>query len=107
MSYPIPKIVYDPGSGTVTLTPTYPNVQKPYMDSFEALRHDSITSDGIRQSMLERVDRIRPITFESVPWTDLPMWEDFFAYAVQGGSFRYYPDGTQSAFQTWELVDDK
>ena|ERR1035437_2578040 len=106
MAYPIPQIVYDPGTGAVTVTPTYPPVQKPYMDDFQALRHDSITSDGIRQSMLERVDRIKPVMIENAPWTDLPMWEAFFAYAVQGGTFKYYPDATAPAFQTWQLVDD-
>jgi hypothetical protein len=105
--YPIPKLIYDPGSGTTTVNPTYPNIQKPYMDNFEATRHDSTTTDGTRQSMLERVDRIRPINFENVPWTDLPMWESFFAYAIQGGNFQYYPDGTATAFATWQLVDDK
>ena len=107
MAYPIPRIIYDPGTGTTTVSPTYPNIQKPYMDNFEATRHDSTTSDGTRQSMLERVDRIRPINFESVPWTDLPMWEAFFSYAIQGGNFQYYPDSTATAFQTWQLVDDK
>jgi hypothetical protein len=107
MAYPTPKILYDAGSGTVTVTPTYPNIQKPYMDNFEAVRHDSITSDGVRQSITERVDRVRPINFETVPWTDMPMWESFFAYAIQGGPFSYYPDGTATAFQTWQLVDDK
>jgi hypothetical protein len=107
MPYPIPKINYDPGTGTTVVSPTYPNIQKPYMDNFEAVRHDSITSGGTRQSITERVDRIRPIHFETVPWTDLPMWEAFFAYAIQGGTFQYYPDGAGTAFQTWQLVDDK
>jgi hypothetical protein len=104
---PTPKFIYDPGTGAVAVTPTYPHVKKPYMNNFEALRHDSITSSGIRQSMLERVDRVLKVTFEDVPWTDLPMWESFFAYAIQGGSFKFYPDDSLTAFQTWELVDDK
>jgi hypothetical protein len=107
MAYPIPKIIYDPGTGATTLTPTYPNIQKPYMDNFEAVRHDSITSDGNRQSITERVDRVRPVNFEFVPWTDLAMWDAFFSYAIQGGTFQYYPDGTATAFATWQLVDDK
>jgi hypothetical protein len=107
MAYPTPKIIYDPGTGATVVTPTFPNIQKPYMDNFEAVRHDSITSDGVRQSITERVDRVRPINFETVPWTDMPMWEAFFAYAIQGGPFQYYPDGTATAFQTWQLVDDK
>ena len=103
MAFVIPKIVYN----SVTLSPTYANVKKPFMDDFEAVRHDSITSSGIRQSMVERVDRIRPVTFESIPWDDLPAWEAFFAYAVEGGSFEYFPDATKPDFQIFELVDDK
>ena len=106
-SAPLPQIIYDAGAGPVTVTPTYPNVQKPYLDNFEAVRHDSITSSGLRQSMVERVDRTVTVNFENVPWTDLPMWEGFFAYAVQGGSFEYFPDNTATGFNTWELVDDK
>ena len=77
------------------------------MDDFEALRHDSITSSGVRQSMTERVDRNLTVTFESIPWTDLPNWEAFFAYAIQGGPFDYYPDATLGTFQVRQLVDDK
>ena len=57
--------------------------------------------------MVERVDRIKPLKFDSVPWTDLPMWEEFFAFAIAGGDFKYYPDATASAFQTCELVEDQ
>jgi len=107
MPFLTPQIIYDAGSGSVTVAPTYPDVSKPYMDPLEALRHDSITSSGLRQTMVERVDTIRNIVFDSVPWSDLPMWAAFFAYAIQGGSFYYYPDATATAFQTFELVDDK
>ena len=107
MSYPIPRFVYDPGTGAVSFTPTYPNMQKPGKDNFEAVRHDSTTSSGIRQSMLERVDRIKPVNFEFVPWSDLSSWEAFLSYAVQGGDFSYYPDSTLTAFQTFQLVEDK
>jgi hypothetical protein len=107
MAYPTPKIVYDPGTGAVEVNPTYPNVQKPYADNFEATRHDSITNSGLRQSVLERIDTIRPVIFETVPWADLPMWQAFFAYALQGGAFDYYPDNASTAHASWQLVDDK
>lgn len=107
MAYPIPKFIYDPGTGAVTFIPTYPNMQKPYIDDFEPIRHDSITSSGIRQSMVERVDRIKHVNFEFVPWSELPSWEAFLSYAVQGGDFSYFPDSIATAFQTWQLVDDK
>ena len=103
---PIPKFVYDPGTGAVTFIPTYANMQKPQLDDFQAVRHDSITSSGIRQSMLERIDRIKPINFEFIPWSDLPSWEAFLSYAMTGGDFSYFPDSTLTGFATWEIVDD-
>ncbi len=105
--YPIPQIIYDPGTGPVTLTFTFPPIQKPYLDDREAVRHDSITSSGLRQSALERVDVIKILQMENVPWEDLPAWAAFIDYAIEGGDFAFYPDVALTAFQTYELVDDK
>ena len=107
MAFVIPKFVYNPGSGNITLSPTYANVKKPFIDEFEAIRHDSITSSGVRQSMVERVERNLTLTFESVPWADLPAWDNFLSYAIQGGSFDYYPDATLSSFQVRQIIEDK
>jgi hypothetical protein len=104
---PTPRIVYDPGTGAVTLDFTYPDTQKPMTDPLEALRHDSITSSGIRQTITERVDTLKDLNLENIPWGDLPVLGAFMQYAVTGGSFQYYPDVTATAFQTWELVDTK
>lgn len=105
MSYPIPKILYDPGGGLITLAFTYPPIQKAQVDDREAVRHDSISSSGIRQVATERVDKIKPLQMETVPWEDLPAWETFIDFALGGGQFSYYPDATASAFQTFELLD--
>jgi hypothetical protein len=90
----------------VTLAFTFPPVQKPRIDDRTAVRHDSYTSSGLRQSALERVDIIRHLQMDYVPWADLPAWEPFIDYAVTGGDFQYYPDATLTAFQTFELLDD-
>lgn len=105
MSYPIPKILYDPGGGLVTVNPTYPPIQKAQLDDLESVRHDSISSSGIRQVATERIDTIKPLQFENVPWEDLPAWKQFIAFAIEGGTFSYYEDATASAFQTFELLD--
>jgi hypothetical protein len=102
MAFPIPRIIY----GSTILDFTYPDVQKPMTDLLQAVRHDSITSSGLRQSMVERVDVLKTLQFDSIPWADLPAFSDFIKYAIEGGSFQFYPDATASAFQTWELVDD-
>ena len=105
MPLPLPKIIYDPGTGVTTLAFTFPPVQKPLLDDREATRHDSITSSGLRQSALERVDIVKNLMMEFVPWADMPAWGAFIDYAIQGGTFQYFPDSSLSAFQTWELVD--
>jgi hypothetical protein len=103
----LPQILYDPtGTGVpITLSFTYPPVNKPLLDDREATRHDSFTSSGLRQSALERVDIIKNLQMENVPWSDLPAWATFIDYAIQGGEFSYYLDATQTAFQTFQLVD--
>jgi hypothetical protein len=105
MAYPIPEIIYDPGTGPTTLIFTFPPIQKPYLDDREAVRHDSMTSSGLRQVALERVDIIKPLQMESVPWEDLPAWAAFIDAALTGIEFAYYPDATLPDFQTFELVD--
>jgi hypothetical protein len=101
MPFITPKIVY----GSTTLSPAYAPIGKAMMDDREVLRHDSFSSSGIRQPVVERMDIIRPLQFDFVPWTDLPAWQDFIDYALLGGQFAYYPDATASAFQTFELMD--
>src|ERR1700756_2850312 len=101
----LPQIVYDPGSGPTVLSFTYPPVQKPLIDERSAVRHDSITSSGLRQVALERVDIIKPLIMEYVPWEDLPAWAAFIDYAIEGGEFAYYPDASQPNFVTLELLD--
>lgn len=105
MAFPVPKFVYNPGTGAVTLSPTYPPIGKAMMDDRDAVRHDSMSSSGIRQVALERVDIIKPLQFEFVLWTDLPAWQSFIDFAITGGQFSYYPDATASAFNTYELMD--
>lgn len=101
----LPKIVYDPGTGAVTLNFTYPPVQKPGIDPLSAIRHDSTTISGIRQAITERVDTLRTVQIDFVPFADLTAWGAFMNFALQGGTFKYYPDATLTAFDTWELED--
>lgn len=105
MSLVVPKFVYDPGTGPVTFTPTYPAVQKPGADELDAIRHDSDTISGIRQSIFERIDVYRTLQFDSVPQSDEANWTAFMTYALTGGSFNYYPDSTLTPFITFTLDD--
>lgn len=103
----VPKIVYDPGSGPVTLTPTYPNVKKPQgADPLVATRHDSITSSGKKQSVTERVDTLIPVQFDIVPSSDMAAWAAFMGWALAGGVFTWYPDSTVSGTHTDYTLED-
>jgi len=111
MAYPVPAIVYDPGTGSVTLSPTLPNTKKPGLndgndDQRSGQRTRSITSSGIVQDVIERVDILRAITFELVAISELPAWAAFFDYAIPGGKFSYYPDANLSDHQDWILEDE-
>ncbi len=95
-----PKFIYNPGGGAVTLSPTYPATSKIPVDALAATRHDSITSDGHRQVVTERIDDVN-----TVPEADLAGWRSFLGYALGGGPFDYYPDATSGTHETYELVD--
>lgn len=107
---PIPKIVYDPGTGPVTLNFTFPPVEKPGLqdgtsDDLTAQRVDSMTLSGHRQSFYVRTDVFRTLTMNYVPFTDMPAWSAFMQYAITGGPFNYFPDTTQSGFTVFTLED--
>jgi hypothetical protein len=106
MSYPIPAIVY----GSTTLNFTFPPVNKPGPqagddDERSALRTDSITSSGIVQAVIERVDIFRTLDIQWVPFIDYVNWAPFIDYAIQGGKFSYYPDVDSGAHDDWLLED--
>jgi hypothetical protein len=106
--FPVPKIIYDPGTGPVTLNFSYPDTGKPYGDILEAQRNDTISSSGsVRQAMLRRVDVKKELQIENVPWADLPAWAAFIQFVVAGGTFLFYPDSTSPLYATWELADEK
>ena len=101
-----PKIVFTPAGGSEqTLTFAFPPQQQPgYFKS--AVRHDNVSTAGIRESVLERVDEFLEL---SLPWirtgADLAAWHAFLDQALTGSSFSYYPDAGQVAFNNYLLED--
>lgn len=101
MSYPIPQITYDPGSGLITLPFTCPPIQKAGADltgadEYDAQRTDSVTSSGLVQSVIDRVDTYRTLTLSFVPDADIPAWSAFMLWAIQGFTFNFFPDATDT-----------
>jgi hypothetical protein len=104
-----PQITWPASAPTSTLTFTYPPIQKPgpygVMDQ-EAVGSVSISMSGKRQVMYLRTDQFFHLIFNStVPWADMTNWQTFIQYAIQGGSFLYYPDHTGTAYDEYTLDD--
>jgi hypothetical protein len=103
MAYP--QIIYDPGTGPVTLQFQRPPRKVPAYE-FKATRHDNIASSGARESVLERIDTF--LTFE-MEWValggDVQAWSAFMLYALTGGQFAYYPDASQQQYTNYWLED--
>lgn len=88
-------LIYNPGSGIVDFTPTYPATKRqPGAGGLTATRHDSITSSGIKQSVLERIDTLTTLSFPYCPASEMSSWEAFMSFALGGGVFAFRPDAT-------------
>lgn len=94
-----PKFAYNDGGGIVDFSPTYPATKKvPAGDGpLAAIRHDSITTSGIKQSVVERVDEFIVLPFETIPEADLTSWKQFMKWAIKGNQFTYYPNAADGA----------
>ena len=100
-----PQVIYDPGTGPVTLTFQRPPRKVPAYE-FKATRHDNVASSGVRESVLERIDTF--LTFE-MEWVaigaDIQAWSSFMLFALSGGQFAYYPDASVPSFTNYWLED--
>lgn len=99
-----PKIVYTPAGGTTqTLNFAYPPRQQPGYEK-SAVRHDNVSTSGVRETVLERVDQFLEFTMEYVlAGADLGNWQAFLDFALTGAAFAYYPDSSQAAFTNYLL----
>jgi|SRR5579862_571888 len=107
----LPKIEYNPGTGTVDFVPTYPPTDKePGVSALDfqggelqAERHDSIASVGYIQMVTERIDTFLNLTFPFVPASDMANWVPFMQFALAGGVFNYYLDSTLPDFTEYTM----
>ncbi len=101
-----PKITYTPTGGTEqTLTFVFPPRQVPGYQK-TAVRHDNVSTAGIRESVLERVDEFLEFTMDSIQsGTDLAGWQAFLDHALTGAAFAYFPDAAQPAFTNFTVED--
>jgi len=100
-----PKIVYTPAGGTEqTLNFVFPPRQQPgYAKT--AVRHDNVSTAGIRESVLERIDDFLEFTIEWIRTAEVGVWQYFLNHALTGATFAYYPDAAESSFTLYLLED--
>lgn len=101
-----PKFAWlDPVLGHQSFTPIYPPVNKEPVPAREADRVDSITTSGIQQTVVKRVDNVLTLDFATVPQSDLTGWQAFIDWAVSGNVFDYHPDSTSAVNNNYYLMD--
>jgi hypothetical protein len=100
-----PQIIYDAGSGPVTLAFEQAPRKVPAY-SYAAVRHDNISSAGVRESILERLETFLEIEMDHVAsGSDVEAWAAFMEFALSGGQFAYYPDSSVSSYANYWLED--
>jgi hypothetical protein len=101
-----PLIIYTPtGATQQTLSFESPPQQQPgYVKA--AVRHDNISTSGVRESVLERIDQFMELTLNWIyAGADLANWTAFLDFALTGGAFAYYPDASLPAYTNYVVED--
>lgn len=101
-----PQIVYtQPDGSQVTLAFAYPPSQVPAYHKV-ATRHDNISSAGVRESVLERVDEFLEFTVSPIQsGVECAKWRAFLDAALGGGLVAFYSDASLPAFTNYWLED--
>lgn len=100
MAYP--KIVYPSGGGTTLTFQVPPRFVPSWAKA--AIRTDSISTAGVKQVILQRIEDFLEFTMEWIAaGSDRDAWKSFLDYALQGGNFDYYPDASQGGHTTYTL----
>ena len=105
MALALPKIVYPSGGGGTLLPALPPRRFSAY--NRKAIRHDSLSSSGKRQSVLERVDDLISLEFILVSQEEVDLWSTFMDSALKGNAFDYYANFIDfpATFITYHLTD--
>ncbi len=100
-----PQITWTDGTTTNTLAFTYPPTHVAAYNAV-AKRHDNVSSSGVRESILERIDNFLEIAMATVlSGADVENWNNFMQFALAGNQFQYYPDSSLSSFTNYLLED--
>ncbi len=102
-----PKITYTPLAGGIAQTLTFarpPRLVAAY--NRVATRHDNLSTAGVKETVVERVDNFLELTLEYVGiGSELTAWASFMAEALQGVPFDYFPDASLPDYTAYTLDD--
>lgn len=93
MSIGLPKVVYNPGSGDVTLS--FQRGPLDFRAKYVARVHDNVSTAGFRERVVEALDLIINFGMDHMlesDATDLTAWYTFMGFALAGGQFNFYPN---------------
>ena len=101
-----PKIVYPSGGGTTLFVEPAARLVPAF--SKKAVRHDSYSTAGVRESVLERIDNFLQFTVEWLKaGSQAAGWKAFADYSLAGEPFDYYPCRDLPYFATYLLDSDE
>jgi hypothetical protein len=104
---PFPKVVYNPGSGDVTLTfQRGPNAFHCY---YHAVRHDNVATSGLKESVLERLEMLIEFSMPALTIsdaTDYPAWAALMKFALTGAAFKFFPNATLTEYYNCTSEDE-
>ena len=94
-----------PSSWGITLQFQLPPTGVPF-DWLKAIRHDSFSTAGARQTVSERLENWLDFQMEWVATgADVSAWDAFIESACLGVPFDFYPDASLANFTTYALMD--
>lgn len=101
----LPKVVYNPGGGPVTLQFVRGPAEFQARDVMAG--HDNTATSGIRERVVERVTVEISGTMPALRVSeDLAAWGTFMRFALAGGSFQFYPDAAAAEYYNCVSGDD-
>ncbi len=102
----LPKIVYNPGGGDVTLQ--FLRGPQDFKCFYRSRVHDNLATGGLRERVVEANDMLITFGMGAMRITDdLDDWAAFMAWALAGGQFSFWPDAALATDYYHCVSDDE
>jgi hypothetical protein len=99
-----PQIIYNPGSGNVTLA--FKRGPQNFLPAWSPRVHDNLSTSGAaRERVVENLDILINFDMQHILVSDdMGGWESFLAFALAGGQFNFYPNAATTDY--YHCVDE-